>query len=126
MSGLLIRLWDPAKPFYGHEQYVTPTGKRLHEDYVQKTEARKNYHMKPQLAVNNTCVWFNGEPVYTQDSNFETTIYIQQYSAVQEKPRNKIFRITKQILPISTERIDVRQDWGRKLFSNLSDKVGLL
>ena len=30
-------------------------------------QASKQYHLTPQLEVSNTCVWFNGELVYTQD-----------------------------------------------------------
>ena len=33
MSGLLISLWEPANSLF--DKYVTPTGKRLHADYVQ-------------------------------------------------------------------------------------------
>jgi len=77
VSELLINLWAAAKSLFVRDKYVTPTGKRLHVGYVQKAEARRTYHLTPQLAVNNTCVWFNGDLLRTYDNYFNTTVYIQ-------------------------------------------------
>ena len=60
------------------DKYVTPTGKRLHVGYVQKAEALKTRHLITQLAVNNTCVWFNDDLLHKYDNYFDTTVYIQQ------------------------------------------------
>jgi len=78
VSGLLISLWGPAKMLFVRDKYVTPTGKWLHAGYVEKAEARKTYHLIPQLAVNNPCVWFNGDLLHTYHNYFDTTVYIQQ------------------------------------------------
>jgi len=78
--GLLFSPWEPANSLFVRDKYVTPTGMRLHAGYVQKAEARKTCHLIPQLAANNTCVWFNGDllhtyqtiltPQFTFNSNF--------------------------------------------------------
>ena len=82
VSGLLINLWELANPLFVRDKYVTPTGKRLHAGYVQKAEARKTYHLIPQLAVNNTCVWFNCKLVNTQDNYFDTTVCVYMFVCV--------------------------------------------
>jgi hypothetical protein len=78
VSGLLISVWKPANSLFVRDKYVTPTGKRLHADYVQKAEENRTYHLTPQLAVNNACVWFNSDLVHTYGNYFETTIFIQR------------------------------------------------
>ena len=45
--------------------------------YVQKWKHVQKYLLTPQLAVNNTCAWFNGELIYAQDNYFDITVYIQ-------------------------------------------------
>ncbi|KAK2144102.1 hypothetical protein LSH36_785g02025 [Paralvinella palmiformis] len=70
VSGLLISLWEPANSLFVRDKYVTLTGKWLYAGYVQKAEARKTYHLIPQLATNNTCVWFNGDLLYTYHKLF--------------------------------------------------------
>jgi len=77
VSGLLISLWGRSNSLFVRDKYVTPTGKRLHTGYVQKAEALKTtYHLIPQLAVYNTCVWFIGDLLHTYHNY--TTVYIQQ------------------------------------------------
>ena len=79
VSGLLISLWEPANSLFVRDKYVPFTGKRLHAGYVQKAEAKiKGCHLTPQLAVNNTRVWFNSKLTYIQDKYFDATVYIQQ------------------------------------------------
>ena len=72
VSGLLISLWEPANSLFVRNKYVTPTGKRLHAGYLQKVD------LIPQLAVNNTCLWFSDDLLHTYDNYFDTTVYIQQ------------------------------------------------
>ena len=45
---------------------------------TERGSTYKNYYLTPQLTVNNTCVWFNGELLHTQDNYFDATVYIQQ------------------------------------------------
>jgi len=78
VSGLLISLWEPANSLFVRDKYVTPKGKRLHAGYVQKRKHVKTYHLIPQLAANNTCVWFSGDLLHTYHTYFDTTVYIQQ------------------------------------------------
>ena len=75
MSVLLINLWDSPNPLSVRDNYVTPTGNWLHANYLQN---RKHVQTLTQLAVNNRCVWFNGELVHIQDNYFDTTVYNQQ------------------------------------------------
>ena len=70
VSELLISLWGPANSFFIRDKYVTPTGKRLHAGYVPKAEVRKTYHLTPQLAINNMCVWFSGDLLHTYHKLF--------------------------------------------------------
>ena len=65
--------------------------------YMQATYKKrkhlKTYHLIPQLATNNTCVWFNGDLLHNIINYFDTTVYIQQsFSVVQKKPVYKTFR----------------------------------
>jgi len=69
-----ISLWEPAS--FVRDKYVTPTGRRLHAGYVQRAEARKTYHLIPQLAVNSTCGSFIGDLLHTYDNYFDNTVYI--------------------------------------------------
>ena len=75
VSGLLISLWQPANSLFVRAKYVTPTGKRLNACYLQK-KARKNIPF--DITANNTCVWFIGDLLHTEDNYFDTTVYIQQ------------------------------------------------
>ena len=76
MSGELHCLWGPANLLFVRDKYVTPTGKWLHAGYVQKAESpKKRYHLIPQLAANNMCVWFNGYLLHTYHNYFDTTVY---------------------------------------------------
>jgi len=63
--GLLISLWGPANSLYISDKCGMPTGKRLHVGYVQKQKNVNKYDLTPQLAVNNTCVWFDGDLLHT-------------------------------------------------------------
>ena len=78
LSGILISLWCTANSLFVRDKYVTPTGKRLDAGYVQKCKRVKTYHLIPQLAVNNTCVWFNDDLLHTYNNYFDNTVYIQQ------------------------------------------------
>ena len=55
---------------------TTLSGKRLRAVMVQKRKHVKKYRLTPQLAVNKTCVWFNGELLHTQNIYFDTIVYI--------------------------------------------------
>ena len=72
VSGLLGSLWGPANSLFMCGKY--PVTRRLR----RKAEVRITYHLTPELAVNNTCFWFNGDLPYTWENNFDTTVYIQQ------------------------------------------------
>ena len=78
MCGLLISLGGPANPLFVRNKNVTPTWKRQYAICTERGSAYKKYNLTPQLAVNNTCVWFNGELVHTQDNYFDTTVFTQQ------------------------------------------------
>ena len=58
-----------------------------------KAEGRKIYHLTPQLAVNNTCVWIDGDLLHTYDNYFDITVYTQLVD--QKKPVFKTFRHLK-------------------------------
>jgi len=75
VTGLLISLWGPANSLFVYDKYVTSTGKRLHAGYVQKRKHVKLY-VTPQLAANNTCMWFIGDLLYT---HYKNILFIHYY-----------------------------------------------
>ena len=48
-----------------------------HKNGKRKHIQNKKYHLTPQLAVNNTCVWLNNMLLHIE-SYFDITVYIQQ------------------------------------------------
>jgi len=73
MSGLLISLWEPANLLFVRHKSVTLTENPASCRLRTKAEARQTYHLTPQLAVNETCVWFIGDLLHTYDNYFEFT-----------------------------------------------------
>jgi len=136
VSGLFISLWEPANSLF-----VTPTGKRLHAGYVQKAEARKTYHLIPQLATNNTCMWFNGDLLHTYHKLIwhhslhstvilcgpKNNLYIKDFDT-SDADLSFISGSNNWINPtyMNHVSIHVRLVWRRKFFFNLSERLGLL
>ncbi|KAK2159297.1 hypothetical protein LSH36_155g07024 [Paralvinella palmiformis] len=54
--------------------YATNMSRTQESDYMQATYKKrkhvKTYHLIPQLAANNTCVWFNGDLLHTYHKLF--------------------------------------------------------
>jgi len=57
---------------------LEPETLKLGSNSLLTVEARKTYDLTPQLALNNTCVLFNGDLLHTYDNYFDSTVYIQQ------------------------------------------------
>ena len=64
VSGLLISLCGPANSLFVRDKYITPTGKRLHAGYVQKScGSRVTYYihiitiLTPQFTFNSNVLW---------------------------------------------------------------------
>ena len=55
-----------------------PQGSGYMQAKHKSRSTHKNYQLIPQLAANNTYVWFNAELLDTQDNYVDTTVYIQQ------------------------------------------------
>ena len=60
-------MWGQDNPFFFHDTYVTPTGKRMVWTTHKQRKHIKQQHLTPQLADNNTWIWFNSMLTHIQD-----------------------------------------------------------
>ena len=62
--------------------YATNMSRSQESGYMQakykKPKHVNTYHLIPELAAINTCVWFNGDLLHTYQNYFDTTVEIEQ------------------------------------------------
>ena len=58
---------QPVGPSFSYVTYMSHQQERATCRLRTKSAASNIYHLTPQLAVNNRCVWFNDNVLYTSD-----------------------------------------------------------